>query len=213
MLSPQLKTRLITAATLIPVVLLVLKINGFLLLAAAVICAALALYEWVGLYRKPTILFAAMGLSILVGFYSLTMICYGPTGFYDGLILFMAVWASDSFAYLFGKKFQGPKMAPTISPNKTWAGLAGAVIGSTLVMAIAYSTSELISHALVVGLLIGLLGQTGDLLESALKRQSGVKDSGALFPGHGGLLDRLDALFFAAPIMLHFHMFINGLPL
>lgn len=109
------------------------------------------------------------------------------------------VWATDIFAYIAGRTIGGPKMAPDWSPNKTWAGLGGGVAGAILAGALVaiWLGSTIWPLALISGLL-ALLSQGGDVIESALKRRAGVKDSGALIPGHGGILDRVDGLMFAA---------------
>lgn len=114
--------------------------------------------------------------------------------------LFAVVWSADTLAYFAGRLIGGPKLWPAVSPKKTWAGLGGAVVGavlaSLLVMAIAGKPSTL-ALSLCAGLL-ALIEQGGDLYESALKRRAGVKDSGSLIPGHGGMLDRVDGLLAAA---------------
>jgi len=121
----------------------------------------------------------------------------------DGLIavlwLFAVVWAMDIFAYVAGKSIGGPKLAPTISPGKTWAGLIGGAFGSTVAGAVIapYVGWSALGLALASGAL-GAFSQVGDLFESAVKRRFGVKDSGNLIPGHGGILDRVDGLVFAA---------------
>jgi phosphatidate cytidylyltransferase len=121
----------------------------------------------------------------------------------DGLIavlwLFAVVWAMDVFAYVAGKSIGGPKLAPTISPGKTWAGLIGGAFGSTVAGAVIapYVGWSALGLALASGAL-GAFSQVGDLFESAVKRRFGVKDSGNLIPGHGGILDRVDGLVFAA---------------
>ncbi len=109
------------------------------------------------------------------------------------------VWSTDIFAYFAGKTIGGPKMAPTWSPNKTWAGLVGGVSGAILVgvLAALWLDTTLWALALVSGAL-AILSQGGDVIESALKRRAGVKDSGSIIPGHGGILDRVDGLMFAA---------------
>jgi phosphatidate cytidylyltransferase len=113
--------------------------------------------------------------------------------------LLALVWATDIFAYFAGKTIGGPKMAPTWSPNKTWAGLVGGVSGAILAGALvaAWLGTALWALALTSGAL-AVLSQGGDVVESAMKRRAGVKDSGALIPGHGGILDRVDGLMFAA---------------
>jgi phosphatidate cytidylyltransferase len=104
----------------------------------------------------------------------------------------LVTWATDSFAYFAGRGIGGPKLAPRISPSKTWAGLVGGIAGAELVGALAAHWLGLGAPFLYIGGFMGLLGQAGDLFESWLKRRAGVKDSGSILPGHGGALDRLD---------------------
>jgi phosphatidate cytidylyltransferase len=113
--------------------------------------------------------------------------------------LLLVTWATDIFAYFAGRSIGGPKLAPRISPNKTWAGLIGGMAGAEAVGALAGWLLGIGSPFLYVGGLLGLLAQMGDLYESAVKRRHGVKDSGSLIPGHGGVLDRLDGLL---PVIL-----------
>lgn len=110
------------------------------------------------------------------------------------LWVMLVVWSTDIFAYAFGRSIGGPKLAPGISPNKTWAGLIGGMIGAGVIGAAAAYTFRLGSPFLWLGAPMGLLAQAGDLYESWVKRRAGVKDSGTLLPGHGGALDRLDGL-------------------
>ncbi|MGI9498601.1 MAG: phosphatidate cytidylyltransferase [Geminicoccaceae bacterium] len=119
------------------------------------------------------------------------------------LWLFLVVWTTDVMAYFVGRRIGGRRLAPAISPGKTWAGLWGGMASAALVgavMALVIGPFRLLPS---IALAAGLAGvaQLGDLAESALKRQAGVKDSGGLIPGHGGLLDRLDGLLFAAPVL------------
>ena len=122
----------------------------------------------------------------------------------DGLLLaFWAmglVWATDIGAYFAGRTIGGPKLAPQVSPNKTWAGLAGGVLAATLFGFVLHTQAWLPFRLALVTPLLAVLAQGGDLYESWLKRRAGVKDSGNVLPGHGGVLDRLDGLVPVAPI-------------
>jgi phosphatidate cytidylyltransferase len=114
--------------------------------------------------------------------------------------ILLVVWAMDVFAYFFGRIIGGPKLVPALSPKKTWAGLAGAIIGAGLVSA-ACSSYILGAVSIPLILLASLLSpveQSGDIFESAFKRHFGVKDSGDLIPGHGGIMDRVDGLVIVA---------------
>ncbi|WP_297692621.1 phosphatidate cytidylyltransferase [Phenylobacterium sp.] len=120
------------------------------------------------------------------------------------LMLFACTWAADIGAFAIGSLLKGPKLWPRFSPNKTWSGFVGGLAAATLVgtLMAAKSTFRLdLRAAALVGLAVGLATMAGDLWESALKRRFGVKDSGDLIPGHGGLLDRVDGLMFAVVVM------------
>ncbi|HBL23722.1 MAG TPA: phosphatidate cytidylyltransferase, partial [Deltaproteobacteria bacterium] len=118
------------------------------------------------------------------------------------LILLVSIWASDTFAFIIGKNLGKHPLAPQISPKKTVEGLLGSALGSLAVTTAAYQLLGLsIAGALVVGAATGILGQAGDLLESACKRVFNTKDSSQLIPGHGGLLDRIDSFIFTAPFL------------
>lgn len=138
-------------------------------------------------------------LSLLTGFLYVTMpalalVALEWASLYFVLWAMLVTWATDIFAYFAGRTIGGPKLAPRISPNKTWAGLIGGMAGATAVGAAWAIFAGLGSPFTWVGAAMGLLAQLGDLYESGLKRRFGLKDSGRLIPGHGGVLDRLDGL-------------------
>lgn len=113
--------------------------------------------------------------------------------------IFVSVWANDSFAFLFGSLFGKHKMAYRISPKKSWEGFFAGIVGSVaiwLLMTLIPLLELDVLLALVAGILCGVVGVIGDLVESRIKRGAGVKDSGTLIPGHGGMLDRTDSLIF-----------------
>jgi phosphatidate cytidylyltransferase len=119
------------------------------------------------------------------------------------LFLLLLIWASDIGAYLSGRLIGGPRLAPRISAGKTWSGAAGGLLAAVCCGSIAAVILHPAVAPLRLALLccgLGVVAQLGDLFESMIKRRFGVKDSGRLIPGHGGLLDRLDALLFVAPI-------------
>jgi phosphatidate cytidylyltransferase len=122
------------------------------------------------------------------------------------IFLFLVVWASDIGAYMAGRWLGGPKLAPAVSPNKTWSGAAGGLASAMAVGALAAYVFDAagtaavpVSRVLLVAGLLGVLSQAGDFFESWIKRRFHVKDSSSLIPGHGGLLDRLDGVLAAAP--------------
>jgi phosphatidate cytidylyltransferase len=124
------------------------------------------------------------------------------TGCANVIVLLFIVWASDIGAYMSGRALGGPRLAPAISPGKTWSGSVGGLIASALIgvaAALLLGNGAPLWRSVSFAVLIGCISQAGDLFESLMKRHFGVKDSGAMIPGHGGLLDRLDALLAAAP--------------
>jgi len=122
-------------------------------------------------------------------------------GWFAILFIFITVWTTDTAAYIFGKMIGGPLLAPAISPKKTWAGFAGGMVCATIlgasVLILAAGTRDWIA-ALVLSAMVSLVAQAGDLGESSIKRFFGRKDTSGIIPGHGGVLDRVDGLVFAA---------------
>jgi phosphatidate cytidylyltransferase len=140
----------------------------------------------------------------------------GPDGLAWVYVTLIITWANDTSAYFVGKLLGRHKLYASVSPNKTWEGFIGGAIGSIVGLFVARAVAfHFLTGAdcLAVGLLGGMLGPIGDLAESMLKRAYDVKDSGKILPGHGGLLDRIDALIFNAPAVLlyvslmHTHLF------
>ncbi len=128
---------------------------------------------------------------------------------------FAIVWAADIGAYLVGKTIGGPKLAPTISPGKTWSGTIGGLAAALAVSAVFSTTifkEQGIVDFLLLGTVVGVASQLGDLLESYFKRMNDVKDSGAIIPGHGGVLDRIDGVLLAAPVAWFLIPLVTGTP-
>lgn len=124
---------------------------------------------------------------------------------YLPFIALFSIWASDTTAYFFGRFLGRRPLAPHISPKKTVEGLLGAAIGSMIVIGLSGRITGLgIPESLLVGALIGVLGQIGDMFESTGKRLCEVKDSSGLIPGHGGILDRIDSFIFTTPFLYHY---------
>ena len=125
--------------------------------------------------------------------------------------LLVLAFSGDVTAYYVGKNFGKKKLLPLVSPNKTVEGTVGLFVGSTagcvLFQQIFFPALPL-KHAAAMGFFGSVLGQLGDLCESAMKRASGVKDSGVILPGHGGILDRLDCLIFIAPFVYYYYIFV-----
>ena len=199
----DLRLRVISAAVLAPLALGCIWLGGWVgLLALAVLWAVLA-GEWLRMWRhRPGAGAMAAGLGYLVvPALALIWLRADPVAGRGNLFLVVfVVWASDIGAYLFGRVLGGPKLAPAISPGKTWSGaLGGLLCAAGVGLAAVALFGGRAWHAAGVGLVLGVVSELGDLLESAIKRHFGVKDAGGLIPGHGGLFDRLDGLLAAAP--------------
>ena len=192
--------RILSAAVLSPVVLAAVYYGFpyFDLLAAA--AAMTMLMEWKRLVRPGggAILLIIGVLYIILPMAGLVWLrADAEWGRATMFWLFALVWSADTGAYAFGRIIGGPKLAPGISPNKTWAGMAGAVLCAAAAGAVAAYIIQAGTDIFLLALFSAFLGavdQAGDLLESAFKRHFGVKDTGRLIPGHGGLLDRADGL-------------------
>ena len=154
--------------------------------------------------------YISIGVGSMMWIYH-NIFAYAPYNFYMTLWFLLVVWAMDVGAYIVGSNLKGPKLAPKISPNKTWSGLFGGIFLAVAVSElyfglfahyklIAIDTNSEIIFAVLSGL-VAALSQVGDLIESAIKRHVNVKDSSNLIPGHGGIFDRIDGLIFVAPIV------------
>lgn len=167
----------------------------------------------VALFGKFKLAFALAGLAYAIApVLSLIWISQNYGG-YMVLWLMIIVWSMDIGAYFSGKTIGGPKMAPRISPNKTWAGLVGGTVAAVISGLTAAYYFELEFNSLLLApfaAALAIWSQIGDLAESALKRHFKVKDSGAIIPGHGGIMDRVDGVVFAAPAMAVFLYFTGA---
>jgi phosphatidate cytidylyltransferase len=259
--------RVITAAVLVPLVLLLLLKGSFLLVVlATTLVAELATWEYISIadshgsrlprllllvsvavlfaatYRDPSLILPAIGLCslallVVCGFRSplervlpdtafsvfgllycgLTMatvplVWLQPDGPSLVVFLFCVVWTGDTAALYVGRNFGRTKLAPRISPNKSWQGSAASLAAGLLIAAALFALAGKLSpgtlhyrsplvHWLGLAVVLNVFAQVGDLVESAIKRGAGVKDSGVMLPGHGGILDRIDALLLAAPVL------------
>ena len=149
-----------------------------------------------------------------VGLIAVAALRLMPDGMAWSISALVITWANDTAAYFAGRFLGRHKLYPAVSPNKTWEGFAGGLVGSVgglfITRAFFYPILT-VTDCLVLGILGGILGPIGDLCESMLKRAYGVKDSGRIIPGHGGILDRIDALLFNAPLVFVYLTFIRGL--
>lgn len=206
----KLQKRTLSAAVLGPLTLTVIYMGGIFFKIFILFACVMAFIEWFQMALKSKfkiVLILCGALYVAVTFYAFYDIrmTYSLTMMF--LLLFM-VWASDIGAYFMGKLIRGPKMAVTISPNKTWAGMVGAMAGPAAIGGLYFTLSLSPQFSLMalaaLGIVMGIVGQAGDLMISGLKRHVGVKDTGQLIPGHGGLLDRIDSLMLTTPVFLLF---------
>lgn len=177
--------------------------------AAVVFMAVLGTDRGIRGVAYPAFVFPYVGGAIvaLVWLRSLPDVGLGLTFWF-----LLVVWAADVGAYTSGRIIGGPKLAPSISPNKTWAGLVGGIVWSAVFaagIALAFSAARP-WVALGAAICVSLVAQLGDLFESGVKRQYGVKNSGQLIPGHGGVLDRVDGILAAAPFLALCHAMVGG---
>ncbi len=127
------------------------------------------------------------------------------------LVLVLTVWSFDTFAYLSGRTFKRGRFLNHISPNKTWSGVIGGTVAAIVVGgALVAAAGQWLPGGLLMGLLVAVAGQAGDVAESMLKRTAGAKDSSNLIPGHGGILDRTDSFLFAAPVVYAYLLIVSG---
>jgi len=161
------------------------------------------------------IAFTFMGLIFIIipfTFFHALAYVQGTFNFHFPLAFFLMLWANDTGAYLVGVKFGRTKLFERHSPKKTWEGFIGGIlIAACVALIISHYYNELLWQQWVgVAVIIGIIGTTGDLIESMFKRSINVKDSGGILPGHGGLLDRFDGLFLAAPMVYAYLYLISN---
>ena len=202
----DLGVRVASAVVMVAVAGVALWLGGWLFTAFVGIIAFGGYFEWWALVSKlasTLVVRAAWMLSgaIYIGVAAFALVALRNSGLETACTVIAMVIAVDVGAYFAGRAVGGPKIAPAISPSKTWAGLAGGMIASTVTLFVAIWLIGDVPPAQVIDLdfvliscIVALVAQAGDFLESWMKRRAGVKDSGALIPGHGGLLDRVDGL-------------------
>lgn len=169
---------------------------------ALLLFGALLMYgEWMELTKAFPLLNRLGGL-VYVGVPVWSLIALRDTASFTYILhLLSMVWATDIGAYFGGKQFGKHHLAPNISPNKTLEGLGVGVLAAAILGALGSLYVDVsLEQGILIGVVLALISQSGDLFESWLKRKAGVKDSGNLLPGHGGILDRVDGLVFAAPV-------------
>jgi phosphatidate cytidylyltransferase len=209
-------TRIMGVIPLVMLAVLCVVWGGFAFSVLVLLAAIVMLKEWEKLTQPDDTLFKLLGYVLtivpcacLLWLRSLTSPVDDLLGMKLVLALIAIIAATDIGAYFTGKSLGHYKLAPVISPNKTWEGLAGGVFASifTAALVLPYALPLPLFSLFGIGMLLSLLAQAGDLLESWAKRRAGVKDSGSLIPGHGGLLDRVDGYLLSAPafaLLVHF---------
>ncbi|MFT5703022.1 MAG: phosphatidate cytidylyltransferase [Rickettsiales bacterium] len=200
------RSRIISGATMLVVGVVAIYFSEDLFLLVLLALTILMAFEWLDITKTaPEEQKSKWNIS---GFFYILLPMFSAFKIRDNnpdilLWMFAIIVATDTFAYFAGKSFGGAKLAPTISPNKTWSGLAGGVVAS---MVIGFLSSFMFAGGIVFFILISailsVLEQVSDLLESKIKRIFGVKDSGSIIPGHGGILDRFDGMVLVAPVVL-----------
>jgi phosphatidate cytidylyltransferase len=200
----DLPARVVSAAVLASLALVCLWFGGWAWTAWVGVGTLGLLAEWGRLCRKEpgTLTLTAGVVYILTAAAALLWLrSDAAAGSANVLFVVLTVWATDTGAYLCGRLIGGAKLAPAVSPGKTWSGAAG---GLACALGVGLGAAELtespVWRALALAAGLSVAAQAGDLLESGIKRHFGVKDSSHLIPGHGGLLDRLDGLLAAAPV-------------
>ncbi len=221
-LSENLQTRIITGVVLAPVVLAIVAVGGWLCNVLILLVAIMIAMEWEGIVRTPQVPEKSLKSLIkwrVVGI--LYAALFGGAVLYlrntDGglglvMYLLLVIWAMDTGAYFTGRFVGGPKIAPSISPKKTWSGLLGGLVASGMAGgALSFFMVDVTFIGVVlISIVLGFVSQVGDFVESWVKRQFGVKDSGTIIPGHGGVMDRVDSLVLGAPFLVVVSWLYNG---
>lgn len=217
----ELQRRAASAVLLAAGAIALLTFGGIWFMAAVAVAGLLMLREWQDImprrnaeWRLVGLLYIALPCLSALWLRDLDFTASAHGGFAMMLYLFAVVTATDTLAYFGGRAIGGPKLAPRISPKKTWSGavcglLAGVAAGGLFTGFVPFPESRAGVAALSAAL--SALAQAGDLFESWVKRRANVKDSGRLLPGHGGLLDRLDGYMFTAPLLLVLSLFFGNL--
>jgi phosphatidate cytidylyltransferase len=201
--SDNTRKRIISSLVMVPIALFAIFSSQKLFIFLVIMVAVLMAFEWAEMSRKMP----DKKKWRLIGFFyiAIPLYCAVSIRILDNEILFWMfaiIWATDIFAFFAGKSLGGVKIAPAISPNKTWSGLIGGVLASMgigVISAMIFPGS--IIFFLLISILISVVEQISDLVESKFKRIFGVKDSGDIIPGHGGVLDRLDGMILVAPLV------------
>lgn len=201
------KQRVVTSIILLPIAIYAIFFSKPLFMILAITITILMAWEWMNITKSATEAKEKKKWQ-LIGFFYILIPIYAVIEIrfknIDILFwMFAVIWATDIFAFFSGKILGGPKLAPTISPNKTWSGLIGGIIASVAIgLLSSFMFKGGILFFMFFSMILSILEQVSDLLESKIKRIFNVKDSGNIIPGHGGVLDRLDGMMLVAPFVL-----------
>ncbi|MEQ1705050.1 MAG: phosphatidate cytidylyltransferase [Rickettsiales bacterium] len=206
--------RVISGAVLATLVLILLWVGSFPFAFIVFLAALQMLREWDNMTENEDSMWGVAGLfyvsvpcASIVWMRNLQIENIENAGLYIVLYVLFCVWATDIGAYFSGRIIGGPKLAPSLSPNKTWAGLGGGMVAAGVIGGLCHLFSPYpttVLSSIIFGIVLAIAAQGGDLFESWIKRRAGVKDSSTLIPGHGGLLDRVDGLMFSVPLFAMF---------
>lgn len=213
-MSSKLLTRVLSSLVLAPVFLAFILIGDWPFLIFLGVAFGISVYEWYSLSRKTSFHTQCFSLGLIYMTLSFcSFFALREAYSLNVILVFIAmIWASDIGAYFTGKTLGGPKLIQKISPNKTWTGFGGAMFFPALFGTIwiwsfglhpefsKYGFFVMTPVSIILGLVLGSVGQAGDLAVSFVKRKAQVKDTGTLIPGHGGLLDRIDSMLLGAPV-------------
>jgi len=210
--SPKKKAiflRIVSTAVLAPVALATVHIGGMLYLVLIAVMGLILAYEWASMVGRRVTWMLLGAVYVSFSIWALWQLRLDPEwGAMTLYWLFAVVWGADTGGYIFGMTLGGPKLAPAISPNKTWSGfVGGTTLGAIAGWGVVGLFREDVGYEVVVfSALLAVVSQVGDLFESWIKRRFGVKDSGAIIPGHGGLFDRVDGLVAVALALVLINM-------
>ena len=198
----NLATRIVSGLVMIAVALGAAVLGGYVFAMLVAAAAAMIFVEWTRMVRGWGVGWQLGGFAYAL-LPALALLWIRERAPHDLMLLlwvFIVTWSTDIGAYFAGRAIGGPKLAPMISPNKTWAGLIGGMIAAALLGGYWANFTGLSPKLLWLAPLFAVGAQAGDLFESGLKRRAGVKDSGTILPGHGGVMDRLDGLVVVASL-------------
>ena len=216
-MNKELYKRIMSSIILIPLTLVIIVTGSYLFNIFILLCLIITIYEWYLMSKKK--FYSKYGyFFLLFSFYSVYFVRndLGDNGLYLFLVILTICVCTDIGGYLFGKVFKGPKLT-SISPKKTYSGVAGSYIFSILIIYILFSNINYLKinldksdyNLFIFVLIISSVSQIGDIIISYFKRLSKIKDTGNIIPGHGGILDRIDGMIFVFPFFYILNLFFK----